>query len=104
MIRLSTARLFTFRRSTRERRSRTERKGLSLRASRMASIAEAPSPLIAERPKRIARSDGKKAYRDSFTSGGRIGIPFSRQNAMYLMILSVSPDSEVIRALKYSTG
>ena len=43
--------------------------------------------------------DGKKAYRDSFTSGGRIGIPFSRQYAMYRMILSVSPDSEVIRAL-----
>ncbi len=104
MIRLSTARLFTFRRSTRERRSRTERKGLSLRASRMASIAWPPSPLMAERPKRIAGAHGKKAYRDSFTSGGRIGIPFSRQYPMYRMILSVSPDSEVIRALKYSRG
>jgi len=34
---------------------------------------------MADNPKRIARSEGKKANRDSFTSGGRIGIPFSRQ-------------------------
>src|SRR3970282_2671700 len=79
LIRLSTARLFTFRRSTRDRRSRTDRNGPSLRASRMESIADAPNPLIAERPKRIAPPEGKKANRDSFTSGGRIGVPFSPQ-------------------------
>ena len=40
--RLSTARLFTFRRSTRPRKSSTERNGISPIASRMASIAAAP--------------------------------------------------------------
>jgi len=92
------------RESTRSQKSKRSLKGRSLRASRMASMAPSPTPLMAPSPKRIFPSTAPKARSDRFASGGSTSCPAARASAMWSTTLSVLSFSLVSSAAMNSTG
>jgi len=85
LISTSSTLRFTFRVSSRWRKSRKSLNGSFSRASMIVWIAASPIPLIPQNPYRIARrSSGgtSKPSIERFRSGGRIFSPAFRQSPM----------------------
>jgi len=105
LMRLSTTRRLTRRRSTRAQKSTREAKAPSCsRALIMDSMAEAPTFLMAARPKWITSLATVKRAPDTLTSGGSTRSPMLRHSSMYWTILSVFSISDVSSAAMNSTG
>ena len=106
LMKLSTTRRLTARRSTRSQKSKSAVKRPPCRlAVSTASTAPSPTFLIAASPKRMPESSiTVKNMSESFTSGGRTRMPRSRHSPMYCTILSVLARSEVRRAAMKNAG
>ena len=104
----SSVRLLTFFRSTRRHSSnRLTKFPPDLRASKIASTADSPTPRTPASPKRIWSSlsplsrflrTTEKSRPDSFTSGDSTVSPIARASAMNLTTLSLFDLSQVISA------
>ncbi len=109
LIRHSSARLPTARRSTRRAKSFRSAKGFSLRASRIRLMEPSPTFLTALKPKRMEVSffspfSMVKSHAEQLISGCSTGIPMLRASATYSATLAVSLRVIVSSAVIYSAG
>ena len=99
---------FRFLEPTRERNSEREANGpFAFRSEIIASEIPSPKFLIDDNPNLIASLFSPTTVKTeplSFTSGGRTGIPMRFASATKTAIDSVSPESAVRTAVRYSTG
>ena len=103
LMRASSTRLVTLRRSTRQHMSKRETYSPSLRASMISVMALSPTFLMPPRPKTTLPSRAEKERWLALTEGCTTSMPMSLQQEMYLSSFSWLLISEVSRAAMNST-